>query len=45
MSLELRAEDLTLSVHVLGEVNEAQFRADVLALEDMVANAVRERKS
>lgn len=45
MSLELRAEDLTLSVHVLGEVNEAKFQADVLALEDMVANAVRERKS
>jgi multisubunit Na+/H+ antiporter MnhE subunit len=45
MSLELCAEDLTLSVHVLGEVNEAKFQADVLALEDMVANAVRERKS
>jgi multicomponent Na+:H+ antiporter subunit E len=45
MSLELHAEDLTLSVHVLGEVNEAKFQADVLALEDMVANAVRERKS
>lgn len=45
MSLEIRAEDLTLSVHVLGEVNEAKFQADVLALEDMVANAVRERKS
>ena len=45
MSLELRAEDLTLSVHVLGKVNEAKFQADVLALEDMVANAVRERKS
>jgi len=45
MSLELHAEDLILSVHVLGEVDEAQFRADILALEDMVANAVRERKS
>ena len=45
MSLELHAEDLILSVHVLGEVDEARFRANVLALEEMVARAVRERKS
>lgn len=45
MSLDLNKEDLTLSVHVLGEVDEAKFRADVLTLEDMVSKAVRERKS
>jgi hypothetical protein len=45
MSLDLREEDLTLSVHVLGEVDGAKFQADVLALENMVANAVRERTS
>ncbi len=45
MSLDLNANDLTLSVHVLGEVDEAKFRADVLTLEDMVSKAVRERKS
>ena len=45
LSLDLQEEDLVLSVHVLGEVDEARFRANVLALEDMVAEAVRERKS
>jgi multicomponent Na+:H+ antiporter subunit E len=45
MSLDLREEDLTLSVHVLGEVDRAKFQADVLALENKVANAVRERTS
>ncbi len=45
MSLDLNNEDLTLSVHVLGEVDEVKFHAGVLALENMVAKAVRERKS
>lgn len=45
MSLDLREEDLVLSVHVLGEVDESQFRTNVLALEDLVAKAMRERKS
>jgi multicomponent Na+:H+ antiporter subunit E len=45
MSLDLNKEDLTLSVHVLGEVDEVKFHAGVLALENMVAKAVRERKS
>ena len=45
MSLDLNTKDLTLSVHVLGEVDEAKFRADVLTLEDIVSKAVRERKS
>jgi multicomponent Na+:H+ antiporter subunit E len=45
MSLDLNTKDLTLSVHVLGEVDETKFRADVLKLEDMVSKAVRERKS
>jgi multicomponent Na+:H+ antiporter subunit E len=45
MSLDLNKEDLTLSVHVLGEVDEVKFHAEVLALENMVAKAVRERKS
>jgi len=45
MSLDLNTKDLTLSVHVLGEVDETKFRADVLTLEDMVSKAVRERKS
>jgi multicomponent Na+:H+ antiporter subunit E len=45
MSLDLNTKDLTLSVHVLGEVDEVKFHAEVLALENMVAKAVRERKS
>jgi len=45
MSLDLNKEDLTLSVHVLGEVDEVKFHAEVLALENMVAKAVKERKS
>lgn len=45
MSLDLNKEDLTLSVHVLGKVDEVKFHAGVLALENMVAKAVRERKS
>jgi multicomponent Na+:H+ antiporter subunit E len=45
MSLDLNTKDLTLSVHVLGEVDEVKFHAGVLALENMVAKAVRERKS
>jgi multicomponent Na+:H+ antiporter subunit E len=44
MSLDLNTKDLTLSVHVLGEVDEVKFHAEVLALENMVAKAVRERK-
>jgi hypothetical protein len=34
---------LVLSVHVLGDIDEALFRADVLGLEQLVANAVRLR--
>ena len=45
MSLDLNKENLTLSVHVLGEVGEVKFHDGVLALENMVAKAVRERKS
>ena len=45
MSLDLNKENLTLSVHVLGEVDEVKFHDGVLALENMVAKAVRERKS
>lgn len=45
MSLDLNKEDLTLSVHVLGKVDEVKFHAGVLALENMVAKAVREHKS
>lgn len=43
MSLELDASKLTLSVHVLGAIDEASFRADVLGLEQLVAKAVRLR--
>lgn len=45
MSLDLDGANLTLSVHVLGKVDEKKFRDDVLALENRVAKAVRERKS
>ena len=43
MSLELDPSKLMLSVHVLGDIDEALFRADVLGLEQLVANAVRLR--
>ena len=43
MTLDLNPETLTLSVHVLGEVQPEQFRRDVLDLERRVADAVRER--
>jgi multicomponent Na+:H+ antiporter subunit E len=43
MSLELDPSNLVLSVHVLGDIDEALFRADVLGLEQLVANAVRLR--
>jgi multicomponent Na+:H+ antiporter subunit E len=43
MSLELDASNLILSVHVLGDIDEASFRADVLGLEQLVANSVKLR--
>ena len=43
ISLELDASNLILSVHVLGDIDEALFRADVLGLEQLVANSVKLR--
>lgn len=43
MSLDLDPSSLMLSVHVLGTIDEASFRADVLSLEQLVAKAVRLR--
>jgi multicomponent Na+:H+ antiporter subunit E len=43
MSLNLDASNLILSVHVLGDIDEASFRADVLGLEQLVANSVKLR--
>lgn len=43
MSLDLDPSSLMLSVHVLGTIDEASFRADVLGLEQLVAKAVRLR--
>lgn len=45
MTLELDRSTLRLDVHVLGEVDEAAFRDDVLKLERLVADAVREAAS
>lgn len=43
MSLDLDRETLELTVHVLGAVEPAAFRRDVLALERLLARAVSER--
>lgn len=45
MTIELDADSLELSVHVLGAVDPDQFRSDVLALERRVANAVTEKRT
>jgi len=44
MSLEVNADSRTISVHVLGEVDEAEFRASVLKLERVIAGAFVERR-
>jgi multicomponent Na+:H+ antiporter subunit E len=43
MSLEVNADSRTISVHVLGEVDETEFRASVLKLERVIAGAFVER--
>lgn len=43
MSLDLDRESLDLTVHVLGAVEPAVFRGEVLALERTIARAFRER--
>ena len=45
MSLDLDRETLELTVHVLGAVDPAAFRRDVLELERLLARAVRERRA
>lgn len=43
MSLEVDAPSRTISVHVLGEVDPAEFRASVLKLEQVISGAFTER--
>lgn len=45
MSLDLDRESLDLTVHVLGTVEPAVFRGEVLALERTMARAIRERRT
>ena len=43
MSLEVDVQSRTIAVHVLGEVDETDFRASVLRLERVISGAFSER--
>lgn len=44
MSLDLDRASMVISIHVLGEVTPDKFAADILRLEQLVADAVKERR-
>lgn len=42
-TMSIEVDGRTISVHVLGRVNEAEFRTSVLRLENVIAGAFKER--